>query len=469
MKWREHAAEGGEVAHPASQRPARTISQPQGATVLSGGQMVGTFGRPRSILDLIITIRACGRSYRCATTLTMLYGRWRQIVCERRHELALRDLASGVSYTFGQLDAVVEGRPATAETVLFPRGISADFVFTVLRSWRAGKVTCPLEAGQTPPDISRLPTGSVHLKTTSATTNVPRLIAFTAEQLAADAENIVATMGLRPDCPNLGVISLAHSYGFSNLVTPLLLHGVPLILADSPLPEIVLHAAKTVENITLPAVPALWRAWHEANAIPSNVRLAISAGAPLPLPLEQAVYETIGIKLHNFYGASECGGIAYDVSTNPRADAACVGAPLRNVQLTVNEAGCLEVHSRAVGESYWPAPSPDLSPGCYRTSDLAEMRDGMVFLRGRSSDLINVAGRKVSPELIERALLTHPAVDECLVFGEPSEEAGRAEIIVACVALKPGAAAADGLKQFLLAKLPAWQVPRQWVFVGSLP
>jgi long-chain acyl-CoA synthetase len=41
-------------------------------------------------------------------------------------------------------------------------------------------------------------------------------------------------MGLRPDWPNLGVISLAYSYGFSNLVLPLLLHGIPLFLAPSP-------------------------------------------------------------------------------------------------------------------------------------------------------------------------------------------------------------------------------------------
>ena len=70
--------------------------------------------------------------------------------------------------------------------------------------------------------------------------------------------------------------------------------------------------------------------------------------------------------------------------------------------------------------------------------------------------------------MIERTLLTHPAVGECLVFGAPSEEAERSEIIVACVVVKSGATA-DGLKQFLLAKLPAWQVPRQWVFVESLP
>ena len=119
-------------------------------------------------------------------------------------------------------------------------------------------------------------------------------------------------MGLRPDWPNLGVISLAHSYGFSNLVLPLLLHGIPLILAPAPLPEIIRRAAGRKCAVTLAAVPALWRAWHEAAGIPAQVRLAISAGAPLPLNLEQSVFAAGGIKIHNFYGASECGGIAYD-------------------------------------------------------------------------------------------------------------------------------------------------------------
>src|SRR5206468_4690574 len=147
------------------------------------------------------------------------------------------------------------------------------------------------ETGQTPPPFVQVPAGCVHLKTTSATTGEPRFIAFTAGQLMADAENIVATMGLRREWPNLGVISLAHSYGFSNLVTPLLLHGIPLLLCDSPLPEAVRRAALSAEAITLPAVPALWRAWHEAGAIAANVRLAISAGAPLPLPLERSVFD----------------------------------------------------------------------------------------------------------------------------------------------------------------------------------
>src|SRR5205085_9914829 len=135
--------------------------------------------------------------------------------------------------------------------------------------------------------VRTLPSSFVHLKSTSATTGQPRMVAFTAEQLMADAENIVQTMGLCAAWPNLGVISLAHSYGFSNLILPLLLHGIPLILVGSALPEAVRRAAATEGAVTLAAVPALWGKWHEGDAIPPNVRLAISAGAALPLKLEQ--------------------------------------------------------------------------------------------------------------------------------------------------------------------------------------
>ena len=96
---------------------------------------------------------------------------------------------------------------------------------------------------------------------------------------------------------------------------------------------------------------------------------------------------------------------------------------------------------------------------------MAELKDGTVFLRGRLGDLINVAGRKISPETIERALLANQKVRECLVFGVPSRDAERTEIIVAVIA---GDVTENELKQFLLQTLPAWQLPREWKFVNSL-
>jgi long-chain acyl-CoA synthetase len=397
----------------------------------------------------------------------MLYDRWRQTVKENRNELALRDNTAAKAMTFVELDAAAEKAAPTPGPIAFPQGISTDFVIAVLRAWRDGKQVCPLETGQESPALGGSPPGCVHLKTTSATSGPPKVIAFTAEQLMADADHIVATMGLRRDWPNLGVISLAHSYGFSNLVLPLLLQGIPLILVNSPLPEAVRRAGLTWDAVTLAAVPALWRAWSDAGAITANIRLAISAGAPLPLPLEQAVFETAGIKIHNFYGASECGGIAYDATSAPRADGACVGTPMKNVDLSVNDEGCLEVRGGAVGLTYWPEPETNLADGCYRTSDLAELKGGVVLLHGRASDVINVAGRKVTPETVEQALRKHPQVRDCLVFGVPGGEAERLEIIVACVAVR-SQTGAEELRQFLLQQLPSWQVPREWMFVESL-
>jgi acyl-coenzyme A synthetase/AMP-(fatty) acid ligase len=395
----------------------------------------------------------------------MLYERWRKISIERPNEMALRDFASGKCWTFGELFAAGETQAAGSSGAAFPQGHSPEFIFNLLAAWREEKIACPLEAGQARPEILPPPENYVHLKSTSATGGVARFVAFTAEQLMADTENIVATMGLRADWPNLGVISLAHSYGFSSLILPLLLHGVPLILAPAPLPEIIRRAGVAGTFLTLPAVPAMWRAWHEADAIPQNVRLAISAGAPLPLNLERDVFKARGLKIHNFLGSSECGGFAYDTSEMPRPDAALAGSPMQNVNLSVNDKGCLVVRSRAVAETYWPEKSDLLGGGIFQTGDLAELKDGHVFLRGRMGDQINVAGRKISPETIEHALLAHPQVRECLVFGAPNRDAERMEMVVTVVVSD---AKESELKKFLLGKLPAWQVPREWHFVESL-
>ena len=73
---------------------------------------------------------------------------------------------------------------------------------------------------------AQLPTSCAVLKLTSGTTGAPRAIRFTAAQLAADCEQICDTMGISDRDVNFGVIPLSHSYGFSNLLTPLLLRGV---------------------------------------------------------------------------------------------------------------------------------------------------------------------------------------------------------------------------------------------------
>src|SRR5204863_8931404 len=150
-----------------------------------------------------------------------------------------------------------------------------------------------------------------------------------------------------------------------------------------------------------------------------------------------------------------------------RAEGEGVGAPMKHVSLSVNDDSSLQVRGAAVAQTYWPEMEPILGGGCYQTSDLAELKDGLVFLRGRASDQINIAGRKLSPEVIEKVLASHSQVRDCLVFGVPAPEPGRSEIVLACVVAR-AEVAGEHLKQFRLSHLPAWQVPQESIFLESL-
>lgn len=396
----------------------------------------------------------------------MLYDAWQTIVQAHRDKVAL--VEAGYKWTFAQLAAEADAK-RDLPPIVYPTGISSRFIIEVLQAWRNNRVVCPLDSAQqlVPQTSARLPTDCVHLKTSSGSTGESRFIAFTAQQLQADATNIMATMGLRPDWPNIGTISIAHSYGFSNLVLPLLLHGVPLVLCPSRLPEAFRSVCLGFDALTVAGVPALWKVWHDAKVITPNIKLAISAGAPLPIDLERSIFDATGVKIHNFYGASECGGICYDSSTSPRGQGNEVGTPMCNVQIDANSDGCLRVRGKAVGLGYWPSPLPALENGVFQTADRVEIKDGRVILLGRENDLINIAGQKISPEVIEQALLKHPLVRECVVFGVPSDDSTRHESIAAFIASK-AAVTEEDLKQFLLQTIPSAQVPRHWRFVPSI-
>ena len=57
-------------------------------------------------------------------------------------------------------------------------------------------------------------------------------------------------------------------------------------------------------------------------------------------------------------------------------------------------------------------------PGYYKTSDAGYMDDdGYIFVMGRTDDIINVAGHRLSTGGMEEILASHPDVAECAVLG----------------------------------------------------
>lgn len=306
------------------------------------------------------------------------------------------------------------------------------------------------------------------LKLTSGTSAEPRAVRFAAAQLLADGESVCGTMGLKTSDRNYGAIAFSHSYGFSNLITPLVCRGIPLVAAKDLMPRALAEGLAASGATVFPGVPALFRALGTIRPHGDRLRLAISAGAPLPAGTARSFCRQWGVKVHSFYGASECGGICYDADDDPEVPEGYIGGAMQGVLLHHAggmDASPIRVESAAVGQGYFPGGKEDgLGGGRFAPADLLRReRDGYV-LAGRVSDAINVAGRKVNPFEVESVLAGCPGVVEAAAFGVAG--GSRGEDVAACVV---GSVTEAALRAYCARRLPAWQVPKHWFFVEALP
>ena len=142
-----------------------------------------------------------------------------------------------------------------------------------------------------------------------------------------------------------------------------------------------------------------------------------------------------------------------------------VGVKIEQVGLE-QWASLVRVRSRAVADGYFPEADEDkLGNGVFAPDDLLEKTPAGYKLVGRTSDLINVAGKKVHPAEVETEISRCPGVQVAIVFGRESKR--RNQEIVACVV-------ANGLSERELlahcrARLSGWQVPRRIYFVEAIP
>jgi len=321
----------------------------------------------------------------------------------------------------------------------------------------------------------RLP-GVALWKVTSGTTGIPRLIAFSADQILADARQIISTMEITPADRNFALIPFSHSYGFSNLITPLLFFGTPVVVATDALPRSLANALVQSEATIWPAVPAFFPGLVSLGFRPAGaLRRVISAGAPLAARVAQVWLEQTGLRIHGFYGSSECGGICFDREGCAHEADAWVGTPMDGVSLEffplserASAEGTLRVCSAANGMGIFPsAPDDPLRDGAFFPSDIVIRERGGYRIVGRLSDTINIGAKKVHPYEIERALLNLPGVTEAVVFGIPAA-GGRGEAIAAAICGNP-APDERSLREALAHSLPAWKIPRSFFFLDKLP
>jgi long-chain acyl-CoA synthetase len=232
----------------------------------------------------------------------------------------------------------------------------------------------------------------------------------------------------------------------------------------------LIEAERCTAWTTMPTT--LWRVVHHPQAAEFDARSLFhvgGGGAAWSPALQQKIREVFGAQVTwgVGYGLTECTALATSASLADLLEHPdTVGRPVATVEIRVDDG---EVHVRGpmVMLGYWRNSDATRAviddDGWLHTGDLGEIRDGLLYLTTRRTDLILRGAENVYPTEIENCLEAHPDVVEVAVVGLADDELGQqvAAVVVTVADARPDEAA---LAAYVKERLAYFKVPSRWFF-----
>jgi acyl-coenzyme A synthetase/AMP-(fatty) acid ligase len=257
----------------------------------------------------------------------------------------------------------------------------------------------------------------------------------------------------------LSFLLFDHIGGLDTLLNTLSSGGT-LVTIHSRDPETVCAAIAAHRVHTLPTSPTflnmlLLNGAYQRHDM-SSLRLIAYGTEPMPASVLARLAEAMPqVKLLQTYGLSELGVLR----TRSRDGTLWVQFTGEGYETRIRD-GILWVRARTSMLGYLNAPDRFDADGWFCTEDAVEVDGDYMRILGRTTDLINVGGRKVYPAEVEAVLLDLPNVRDVAVFGRPNPLTG--QIVAARVNLV-APEALDEFKRrmriFCKDKLPSYRVP----------
>jgi acyl-coenzyme A synthetase/AMP-(fatty) acid ligase len=411
-----------------------------------------------SAIAALLGLIAAGRTIRMCYAFQSAEGIARDV---DRHRSAVV-VAAATDYT----DLVKAVLSAYGMAAISLDGMNAAFV--------PGFETAHPERATSAPDEPQI---QIH---TSGTTGAPKPYAVTHAMIARHLVGPALQPGREDEIANSPPMLLFMPIGnISGIYTtiPTLLKGQRAVLLERfSLPAWRAHIREYQPTMT-GSPPSVMQMILDAG-VPKDelscIRYFSTGAAPLDPTVQRAFEDRYGIPVLLSYGATEFGGPVCAMTPELHAEwgqkkfssvgRAYPGAQLRIVDgdtgaaLAPGEEGLLEVISQR------------LEPRWIRTSDVGVIdADGFLYIRGRADGAIMRGGFKVLPEVIERALLTHPAVSEACVVGIPDRRLG--QVPAAAIQTSPAAVppTAQELEAHIRKQVLATHIPVTWKFIPEMP
>jgi len=335
----------------------------------------------------------------------------------------------------------------------------------------------PLQVAQPP-----APEDLLYLMYTSGTTGRAKGAMHTHATTMAATSAVLEGMDYRPGDRYLNVMPLFHVASLA-MVNICLARRCTMVLGRAFDPTGTWKTIADHRINAMMAVPAMLQAMDatfDPSLDTSSLRVLSSGAAPVPLPLLERFHE-LGIDIVQAYGLTEAGGA---VSVLDAADAVThlgsAGKALLSLELRIEdedgnelppgEPGEIVVRGPSITPGYWQLPevtAETIRDGWFHTGDVGVLdEEGFLTIRDRLKDMLISGGENVYPAEVESVLLSHPAVADVAVIGQPSPRWG--ESAVAVVVPSEGFDA-DELIAWSRERLAGFKAPKAVVTVDELP
>jgi len=326
------------------------------------------------------------------------------------------------------------------------------------------------------------------IKFTGGSSGKPKGVLQPYRAWVAGASSMIHAFGFAPGDRYLMAAPLTH--GTSCYVTPLLAAGGTLVfMQGKTTPEKVLDAF-TEQNITVSFLPPtliymMMQALERESRTFEQLRLLIYGAAIMPPEKIRQARAAFGPVIATNYGLTEAPQIITALTPEEAGDESTIASVGRasfmtrvaimdatGTLLPSGEQGEIVVAGDLVMGGYLDNPEQTaeaLVDGWLHTGDVGYLDErGNLFLKDRLKDVIISGGFNVYPSDVEAALVAHPAIHECVVFGSPDEKWG--EAVQAAVELREGANAdAETIIAYAKTRIGSVQAPKRVHFVDSLP